>query len=60
LKVIRITDGSLLDDGNMGYIDSQAKERGYQIFIERVSIDKFADIVMVDGEGAKVKAKLSA
>jgi len=60
LKVIRITDGSLLDDGNMEYIDSQAKERGYQIFIERVSIDKFSDIVMVEGEGAKVKSKISA
>ena len=60
LKVIRITDGSLLDDANMDFIDKEAKEKKYQIFIERVSIDKFADIVMVEGEGAKVKSKVTA
>lgn len=60
LKVIRITDGSLLDDANMDFIDKEAKEKKYQIFIERVSVDKFADIVMVEGEGAKVKSKVTA
>ena len=60
LKVIRITDGSLLDNANMDFIDKEAKEKKYQIFIERVSVDKFADIVMVEGEGAKVKSKVTA
>lgn len=50
LRVIRITDGSLLDDDNMRVIEEMAKKFDYQIWLERVAIDKFADIVLVDGE----------
>lgn len=55
LRTIRITDGSLLDDESMDYIDKIAREEKYQIWIERVSVDKYADIVMVDGEGSLKK-----
>jgi len=50
LRVIRITDGSLLDDDNMKVIEEMASKFDYQIWLERVAIDKFADIVLVDGE----------
>lgn len=50
LRVIRITDGSLLDDDNMKVIEEMAKKFDYQIWLERVAIDKFADIILVDGE----------
>jgi len=50
LRVIRITDGSLLDDDNMKVIEDMASKFDYQIWLERVAVDKFADIVLVDGE----------
>ncbi|GAH82597.1 unnamed protein product, partial [marine sediment metagenome] len=50
LRVIRITDGSLLDDDNMKVIEEMANKFDYQIWLERVAVDKFADIVLVDGE----------
>lgn len=55
LRVIRITDGSLLDDDNMKVIEEMASKFDYQIWLERVAIDKFADIVLVDGEIEKNK-----
>jgi len=36
LKVIRITDGSLLDADALGIIESMAKEKDYQVWIEIV------------------------
>jgi len=50
LTVIRITDANLFDDKNMRIIEEMAKKFDYQIWLERVAIDKFADIVLVDGE----------
>jgi len=50
LRVIRITDGSLLDDDNMKVIEDMASKFDYQIWLERVAVDEFADIVLVDGE----------
>ena len=50
LRVILMTYGSLLDDTTMEYMEKVSKEEDYQIWIERVSIDKFADIILVDGE----------
>jgi len=56
LKVIRITDGSLLDEDNMKVVEEMAKKFDYQIWLERVAVDEFTDIVMVDGEG-EIKIK---
>lgn len=36
LRVIRITDGSLLDDNSMAILEAMAHEHGYQIWIEMV------------------------
>lgn len=50
LKVIRITDASLFDNKNMKVIENMAKKHNYQIWLERVSEDKFASIILVNGE----------
>lgn len=50
LKVIRITDANLLDNKNMEIITKMADKFDYQIWLERISVDKFTDIVLVDGE----------
>lgn len=49
LRVIRITDGSLLDADNMKLIDELAKEKDYQIWIERIIDDKGIGIIIEDG-----------
>lgn len=50
LKVIRITDANLFDNNNMQIIKEMADKFKYQIWMERIAVDKFADIVLVDGE----------
>lgn len=49
LRVIRIKDGSLLDDGNMAILTSMATENDYQIWVERVDGSGEVGIVMEDG-----------
>lgn len=53
LKVIRIIDGSLLDDISMATIEAFAKKYDYQIWVERVGRDRFTEIIMVDGEATR-------
>lgn len=55
VRVIRITDGSLLDANNMRLIEDMAGERGFQCWIERVS-DDGAEVGIVIEDG-KVKAR---
>lgn len=50
LKVIRIMDGSLLDSDNMKVIEEMAKEKDYQIWIEKVDESGKVGIVIEDGE----------
>lgn len=50
LRVIRILDGSLLDDDSMQMVADAAKEGGYQVWIERVSDPSESAIVIEDGE----------
>ncbi len=51
LRVIRITDGSLLDDDNMKIIYEMAKDKDYQIWIERVGEDgEGMSFIIEDGE----------
>lgn len=50
LRVIRIMDGSLLDDESMAAIREQAEAGDYQVWIERVSDD--AGVVIEDGQVA--------
>jgi len=50
LRVLRITDGSLLDDDNMKVIKQMAKKNDFQIWVERVSDGGEVGFVIEDGE----------
>lgn len=50
LRVIRITDGSLLDSENMALIEKMATEADFQIWIERVDESGTAGVVIEDGQ----------
>lgn len=50
LRVIRIMDGSLLDDESMQLIAESAKAGGYQVWIERVSDPSESAVVIEDGQ----------
>lgn len=54
LRVVRITDGSLLDDDSMSAISKMAAERDYQVWIERVDSSGKVGIVIDDGGVAAV------
>ena len=49
LKVIRITDGSLLDDDSMAMLEAMAHEHGYQVWIELVDATGKVGIYIEDG-----------
>jgi hypothetical protein len=49
LRVIRIRDGSLLDEGGLSLLADWAKERDYQVWIERVDTSGKHGIVLEDG-----------
>ncbi len=60
LRVIRIKDGSLLDEVSMEIIRDMAEKKDFQIWIERVESDDPMAVVIQDGEVAepiKKKAK---
>lgn len=50
LKVIRISDGSLLDDDTMKAIEEMAEKNDYQIWIEKVDSSGKIGVVIEDGE----------
>lgn len=50
LKVIRILDGSLLDEDGMRLVDEAAKANDYQVWIERVGDSGSVGIVIEDGQ----------
>ena len=50
IRVIRITDGSLLDSTNMTLIAQMADENDYQVWIERVDESGVVGIYIEDGE----------
>lgn len=52
LRVIRIKDGSLLDDDGMQLIAELAKDHDYQVWVERVDSSGKIGIVMEDGQVA--------
>lgn len=49
IRVIRITDGSLLDSENMGLISQMAAEHDFQVWIERVDETGEVGITIEDG-----------
>jgi DNA repair exonuclease SbcCD ATPase subunit len=58
LKVLRIQDGSLLDENSMKILSAMAAESDYQIWIERVDTSGKVGVVMEDGnvKGVEVPA----
>ena len=50
MRVLRVSDGSLLDSESMGLIRSMAETEDYQVWIERVEDGDKAAIVIEDGE----------
>jgi len=50
LKVIRITDGSLLDSDSLAMLHAMAEENGFQVWLEVVSDSKNIGVVISDGE----------
>jgi energy-coupling factor transporter ATP-binding protein EcfA2 len=56
LKVIRVRDGSLLDAEGMTLVSDMAKERGYQVWIERVASDSPTGFELVAGRLRKREA----
>lgn len=56
LRVIRITDGSLLDRANMQFLKELAEANDFQIWIERVEDTEFMGVVIEDGLVAETEA----
>jgi len=50
IRVIRITDGSLLDSENMKIIQSMAKKKDFQVWIEKVDETGTVGIFIEDGQ----------
>lgn len=50
LRVIRITNGSLLDEDNMQIVRDMAAEHGYQVWIECVGEREDATVIIEDGK----------
>jgi chromosome segregation ATPase len=55
LRVLRIKDGSLLDEKNLALISGMATEQDFQIWIETVGTHGPVGIVMEDGEIKEIK-----
>jgi AAA domain len=54
LRVIRVTDGSLLDDAGLRLIAEVAKDREFQVWLEKVDSSGEVGIVIEDGTVAAV------
>jgi DNA repair exonuclease SbcCD ATPase subunit len=54
LRVIRITDGSLLDADGMRIVEEMAKDKDFQVWLECVNDSGEVGIYIEDGEIAKV------
>jgi len=50
VKVILIREGSLLDEDGLRLVAGMAAEKGYQVWMERVSSDRGVGVVIEDGQ----------
>lgn len=57
LQVIRVRDGSLLDQDGMRLVEEMAEERGFQVWVERVDSSGTVGFVIEDGalKGAAIR-----
>ena len=53
LRVIRITDGSLLDSDGMRLVEQMATDGGWQVWVERVDDSGSVGVVIEDGQVAE-------
>lgn len=60
LRVIRITDGSLLDEESMAAIAKMAKDKDFQVWVEMVDSTGKVGIVIEDGEVVAVNEEAPA
>lgn len=60
IRVIRITDGSLLDSENLALIDEMAGANDFQIWIERVDESGEVGVTIEDGQVAHVAEEAAA
>ncbi len=60
IRVIRITDGSLLDSENLALIEEMAGEHDFQIWIEKVDESGSVGITIEDGQVAGVTEEVVA
>jgi len=60
LRVIRIKEGSLLDDSNITLIAEMAREHDYQVWMETVQSDGRPAVLIEDGEVAEVREAADA
>lgn len=49
LKVLRIKEGSLLDDANLALLAEMAREKDYQVWVEKVDTSGKIGVVIEDG-----------
>lgn len=49
IRIIRVSDGSLLDKENLAALDELAADRGYQVWVERIADDDGSGIVIREG-----------
>lgn len=56
LRVLRVTDGSLLDSNSMQIVEEMAREHDYQVWVECVDETGAVGIVIQDGAVAAVNA----
>lgn len=49
IRIVRLTDGSLLDAENMAALNEMAQHRGFQVWVERVDDSGGTGIVIEDG-----------
>lgn len=59
IRIIRIADGSLLDDDNLAVIRDMARDNDFQIWLEKVDSSGKIGIVIEDGAVASVNAEVA-
>jgi recombinational DNA repair ATPase RecF len=60
LRVMRIKDGSLLDDDSMAVVEALAVEHDFQVFVEIVDVTGKLGVYLVDGEIATIDGEVRA
>jgi len=60
IRVIRITDGSLLDSSNMALIEQMAADADFQVWVERVDESGQVGVVIEDGQVVAAPAEAAS